>query len=177
MGWKNVKDHYRIEHIVQVTEKGICIGSPYIHDIIVIGMDGKLCRRYEDGANKNLLRYQSEMEADLAKLQDLIAKPDTFEKSVTVYTYDDGIIEKQCEEPGWPNVTYDGRLMYENTFSVDKDQVIAWAKRSADLAINAYSTDIQRLEKDLADRRAELEHHRSYREGLERLYPGVKAEE
>jgi len=37
MGWKNIKEHYRINHYVQVTEQGICIGSPYIHNIIVIG--------------------------------------------------------------------------------------------------------------------------------------------
>ena len=30
MGWKNIKEHYRIGHTVHVTDKGICIGSPYI---------------------------------------------------------------------------------------------------------------------------------------------------
>lgn len=30
MGWKNVKEHYQIGHIVCVTSKGLCIGSPYV---------------------------------------------------------------------------------------------------------------------------------------------------
>ena len=42
MGWKNVKEHYRIEHQVQVRAGRICIGSPYISEIIVIGADGML---------------------------------------------------------------------------------------------------------------------------------------
>lgn len=30
MGFKNLKEHYRIKHIVQVTDAGICIGSPWL---------------------------------------------------------------------------------------------------------------------------------------------------
>ena len=47
MGWKNIKEHYRIGHAVQVTDAGICIGSPYIHNIIIIGVDGTLKKRTE----------------------------------------------------------------------------------------------------------------------------------
>ncbi len=47
MGWKNVKDLYGIKHTVQMTEKGICIGSAYVHDLIVIGLDGVLKKRDE----------------------------------------------------------------------------------------------------------------------------------
>src|SRR5687768_3761792 len=100
MGWKNIKEHYRIGHSVCVTEQGICIGSPYIHDIIVIGLDGKLKKRYErDGSNEDLERYQQEIEADPALLKKLIDGPDRFTKDVTVYTFSDGeIIEKKCEQ-------------------------------------------------------------------------------
>ena len=42
MGWKNVKEHYRIKHIVCTTQDGIAIGSPFIQDIIVIGHDGTM---------------------------------------------------------------------------------------------------------------------------------------
>lgn len=41
MGWKNIKDHYRIGHIVAIYgEKGICIGSQYVHDLLMVGSDG-----------------------------------------------------------------------------------------------------------------------------------------
>jgi len=111
MGWKAVRDHYRIEHQVQVTDKGICIGSPYIHDIIVISLDrGEIVKRYDPGSgwsrNENLDRYQSEMDADPFKLAELVAAEDVFERSLPVYTYEGGdIIEKQCEALGYGPTT------------------------------------------------------------------------
>lgn len=36
MGWKNVKEHYRIGHIVHVKDGKICIGFPHITDIMEI---------------------------------------------------------------------------------------------------------------------------------------------
>lgn len=132
MGWKNVKEHYRIGHLVQVTEKGICIGSAYIHDLIVIGLDGAIKKRSEEFANTDLRQYRNDFTNDPALLKRLIELPDVFAKSITVYTYEGGeVIEKKCEELEWPNVTHDGQMMYENTFSTDKNKVAGWAKRNA----------------------------------------------
>jgi hypothetical protein len=36
MGWKTLKEHFDIEHFVQVTKKGICIGSGFVHDLVTI---------------------------------------------------------------------------------------------------------------------------------------------
>jgi hypothetical protein len=135
MGWKNVKEHYRIDHLVHVRNSKICIGSAYIPDIIIIGSDGTIEKRDADrwSVNRDLDRYQKEMDADPAKLKQLVESPDTFTNSITVYTYGDGqIIEKQCEVTGWPNVTHDGELMYDNTFCVARDVVLKWALRDAE---------------------------------------------
>ena len=80
MGWKNVKDHYRIKHIVQVTEKGICIGSPYCRDLLVLNADGSIAlpHPYLGGGNEDLDRYRREIEADAAKARSLIEAPDAF---------------------------------------------------------------------------------------------------
>ena len=82
MGWKNVKDHYRIGHIVQIKKVGgdhgdvaknaICIGSPYIHDLIVVSLDGDILKRYSDHGNDDLTRYMQEMEADPGVLRQLV---------------------------------------------------------------------------------------------------------
>lgn len=137
MGWKKVKGHYRIGHIVQVTEKGICIGSGYIHDIIVVGLDGHIVKGDEHSMrNDELARYQSEMMLDPQKLRELVTAEDEFAVSLPVYTYDGAaIVEKRCEEYGWPNVTHDGAIMYENTFSPDRDRVVEWAKSNCLAAI------------------------------------------
>lgn len=169
MGWKALKEHYRIGHSVQVVpDKGICIGSPYIHDIIVVSMIGEITKRYDPGRgwsrNEDLDRYQAEMEADPALLKRLIDQPDAFERSLTVYTYEGGdIIECQCVELDWPNVTHDGRMMYENTFSPDRAKVVEWATSNARAGIENWTEIVDQRTKDLgeaermlAERRASL---------------------
>ncbi len=165
MGWKNVKSAYRIGHIVQVTSEGICIGSGYIHDLIVLSLDGAIVKRYAERGNEDLARYQSEMDADPARLRELVASADTFEKSVPVYTYDGAsIIEKQCEEIGWPNVTHDGMVMYENTFSTDKAFIVEKAKQNAKAgiawrtrAIETARAELEELNQRLAAAQGDLE--------------------
>ena len=163
MGWKAVKDHYRIEHFVRVEAGNICIGSLYIHDIIVIDPAGKIVKREAHG-NRNLNRYLAEMDADPDKLAALIKSPDTFAAAIPVYTWENGqIIECLCEEPGWPNVTHDGRMMYENTFDTDRAKVVQWAVESTRSWIVAIEgrviqaeTDLIALESRLAQRRQHL---------------------
>jgi len=159
MGWKAVRDHYRIDHIVQVTSDGICIGSPYVHDIIVV-KDGK--RVHSDyGVRRNLNgelgRIVKEMDADAPKLAELAATEDTFERSIPVYTYEGGsILEKQCEELGYPNVTHDGLIQYENTFSPDAGLVLTWAIDSAKAGVEWRREAVTHAEQMLADAKVSL---------------------
>ena len=143
MGWKNVKDYYRIRHLVQITEEGLCIESGVINDLIVIGLDGTIKKRRDPCFNSDLQRYMEEFDADPAKLRELMQSPDSFEKSVTVYTFRGGdIIEKLCEVPGHPNCTHDGEMMYDNMFSVDRDETLARAKVEAKAEFNHWLRQI-----------------------------------
>ncbi len=172
MGWKNVKEHYRIGHLVHITPEGLCIGSPFIHNIIVVGLDGKVLKRYDERANEDLRRYQQEFDADPDTLRRLIETPDTFTAGITVYTYDGGdILERECEQLGWPNVTHDGELMYDNRFSPDKATVVAWAKRSADLEIKYGEERVEEVKRRLADCCARLNTEKANRAKLEAAYP------
>ncbi len=182
MGWKNVKEYYRISHIVQVTPKGICIGSPYIHDIIVIGMDGIIKKRYRDKGfwSKNVIleRYETEMDADPAKLKELIESEDTFDKSITIYTHEDGIIlEKLCEKPIWPNVTHDGCLIYKNTFSTDKSRVVKWAKEDAGAGVELYKRRISETGEKLSEYSQGLIKEIRALEKLNKDYPNIDTKE
>ena len=150
MSWKNVKEAYQIGHAVQITEKGICIGSPYIHDLIVISLEGEITKRDDGCHNEDLRRYMAEMDSDPEKLKRLVKEPDTFAQSITVYTYDEGkVIKKECEELGWPNVTHDGEMMYENTFSENLSKVIEWAIRDADARVEWTTERVSELKKEL----------------------------
>lgn len=161
MGWKNVKEHYRIGHIVQVTDAGICIGSPYIHNIIVIGKDGKVKKRYDGCCNDDLSRYQAEMDTDPTLLRMLVQQQDSFGKLVKVYTHSDGdVIEKWCEKIGWPNITCDGELMHDNTFSTDKQKVVEWAKKEAEAVIRLWQEQKKSAKDRLLKCQLELDRHR-----------------
>jgi hypothetical protein len=156
MGWKNVKQAYNIGHIVHVVDGDIWIGSPYVSQIFCIKTDGTLDegRRGELGyANKDLERYVAEMKADPERLMALVMVPDSFERSLPVYTYDNhgNIILCQCEERGWPNVTHGGRLMYENTFFATPEEARAKAISEYRSAIEALSCVITETREKLAD--------------------------
>ncbi len=159
MGWKNVKEHYGIGHLVHVREGRICIGSPYIPEIISIDpQSGAIIKRYGDtwAINDDLRRYQSEFDADPAKLRALVLAPDSFVVTITVYTFADGeVIEAQCEELGWPNVTHAGELMYENVFSADRAKAVRWAQDDAENWVTFARGRVTELEGRLAKARVD----------------------
>ncbi len=174
MGWKNLKTHFRIEHIVQVTSDGICIGSGFVHNFIVVGADGRLTKRLDRISNKDLARYQEELEIDPSKVRALIEAPDTFAASNPVFTFDGGrIIEKQCEVLGWPNVTHDGEIMYENRFSTDRATVVEWAKENAAAGIKFGLERVQRAEEDLEKARQSLARREADLTALNTAYPAA----
>ena len=130
MGWKKVKEHYGIKHIVQVDSRRdygkvpcILIGSPYIGDIIVIRIaDAKILKRYDGSrfTNELLFELQPKLDEDEKNgtLKRLIDEQDTFERLLPVYNIQRRrIVKMYCESYGYPNVTTDGQLMYENTFA------------------------------------------------------------
>jgi hypothetical protein len=175
MGWNAIKQHYGIEHIVQVIGTDIHIGSVCIPDLIIIGADGTLKKRYTSHGNGDLLRYQREMDADPKTLRCLIAIPDTFKASIPIYTYEDSnIIEKQCETPHWPNCTHDGTPMYANKYTLNKSEAIHWAKRNADRQIKELHELIAEDEKTLAHHRRQLADKQAAREKLETNHPEKK---
>lgn len=174
MGWKNIKEHYRIGHSVQVSDGKIIIGSDYVSEILSISPEGFISWAYDSlgRSNEDLARYHAEMTSDPGKLLELLSTPDTFSQSLTVYTYRGGeILEKQCEEYGWPNITHDGMMMHENTFSPEIARVVGWAKHNANLAIENANERIRELVAELAKAHGRASQHLEERKKLEREYP------
>jgi hypothetical protein len=169
VGWKNVKEHYRIEHIVHVREGAILIGSGYVPDLLKVDPDGTVSKPHKHlGDSEQLLRYRNDMESDRAKLGELIETPDSFGDAIVVYTWnEDQIIEKKCEAIGWPNVTFDGELMYDNRFSTSRDEVIGWARENASYVVASFREGVEERERDLARSRERLVHWSGVSERLE----------
>ena len=177
MGWKAVKKHYNIGHNVAFFEgEGLCIGSGYIHGIIMIDPASReitTCRSSRPGhfSNDDCQRYWDEIHSDLGKLWELIAQPDVFSQNRPVFTYKGGdVIECQCEEYGWPNVTHDGQMMYDNIFFENEVDARAAGIRNAKAGIKSMERVVAQSEKELEERRGYLAEHRS---DLAKLLPAA----
>ncbi len=102
----------------------LAVGSGYIHNIISVDvktLDLKTSgnRGRDDLAYDELKQIYDKLREliDNGAIKEIIEQDDVIESPVSVYTYDNGrIITKYAEKYGWPNVTHDGFLMYENQY-------------------------------------------------------------
>lgn len=135
MGWKNVKTHYGIRQFIHVQDGQILIsvmGPSNIIPVIRINSDGIASMVSEAWCSDYLSHLFETLAREPDLLRTLIEKPDRFEHSIRVYTYqNDTIWSTECEQLGWPNVTHEGRLMYVHRYSPDREQVLQWATEEA----------------------------------------------
>lgn len=174
MGWKTIKEHYRITHIVQKVEDKILIGSPYVSNLITIFPSGEV--KWASGfesSNENLARYFKEMSADPEKVRTLWKTEDNFGALLPVYTHSGhGSIElKWCEERGYPNCTTDGCLMYEGHFFASQGEAVLAAKRDVASSIGYQKANIRDAEQKLEELRSGLKKRRETLAKLNRDFP------
>ena len=152
MSWKTFKEHFGITHIVQIRDGDLLIGSPYISDLAAISMDTGMIKKRESWLNDFLSKYYPNVSvATQGEIKALLDAEDTFAESIPVYTYEGlKILSKYCEEVGHPNVTHDGVLLYRNTFSINMDDVVEWAKSERKYRLES-------LRERIADRAKELD--------------------
>lgn len=172
MGWKAFKDHYKITHIVHVREGKILLGSPYSSELVAVCMStGEIVT--SSVRPKFIAQAYPEVAAASNKERlNIISQPDSFDASIPIYTFDGpNIIEKLTDETQWPGVTHDGCIIYDNTFSTDKETVIEWAKKDAAIGVRWANERLTQLEKEIADQRVKLEQAKAIVEQLEEKYP------
>lgn len=151
MGWKSIKKHYQIDHIIQVDDGEVKIGSGYIPDLLRVTSEGQVIRSSVLGDSPELNRVAEAIEANRNAYISLLEAQDRFDDDLPVWTYEDGeIVQYQCEEYGWPNVTHCGRLMYENLFFDRRDQAVKAAIKNSEAAVSGWSSQIKRTQEDLA---------------------------
>lgn len=157
MGWKSIKEHYRIAHIVHVREGKLHIGSPYVTDLIVVTPEGTATSAWQNLSGE-LARYVRDINADRGLFACLFTQQDTFAASIPVFTFEDGlIVEHACEDPGWPNITHDGILMFDNTFFTDRRKAVDMARKDAAAGVLACEERVSDLEDRLARAQDDLE--------------------
>ncbi len=179
MGWKRVKDHYQIGYLVHANDKGeVIIGSQHIPKSIIISRNGLLSVLFEPSKNSEMALLIERLSAESEVLAALVQAEDSFAVSLPVYTYRGGaLVELKCEALGYPNVTHDGQIQYENTHSADTSQVVRWAKECAQLRRMNLAEKRARLERELADADAEIAAAAADIQRLAQTYPDVIVEE
>lgn len=179
MGWKTLKEQFGInKHIVKVSGGCICIGSGFIQDLVTINLiTGQVSAdtTFPDFLPEEYPALHSALpEAVLAAIN---AK-DQFSAFIPVFTYSGSkIIEKQCEQLGWPNVTHDGEVMYENMFSPDREQVVRWALNNLQQIVKFEKEVVSRMERELGEARAQLAKEEAGLAKLKADYPAIAAED
>ncbi len=178
MGWKAIRDHYRIKHIVHMDGDDLLIGGAYVSEIIRVTPDGAV---HEKGTMRpldgDLARYVREIRDDAARYRELLASKDVFAASVPVYGWSGArIVEDFCEEYGWPNVTHSGALMWHGRFFVERDDAVRRAVAGAIGRISSLGESVAELEGRLTERKAMLAGVQADLNELRTLHPLLAAE-
>lgn len=159
MGWKNFKTQFKIKHNVQITNKGLCIGSGYVHDLVVINLTTGQVKENSTFSGFLKEHYPELLKASSENILAALNSPDYFKTHIPVYSYQDStIIEEHAEEFGYPHTTHQGNLMYENTHFKTKTEAIYAARQNNQAAIsltqdmiNEYQNKLSEMQKNLAD--------------------------
>lgn len=171
MGWKNIKERFSIEHIVCVEGGRLRVGSGYVRGLIEIDMSTGVVvvnPTFPDMKQK----YPDLFAASPEEVRALISAPDSFERSLPVYAYRGAeIIEKACEEYGWPHATHDGEVQYDNSHSPDRAKVVAWAKQSAAAEVKWLAERLERARQEVREIEERLKEAQGTAEQLAREHP------
>ncbi len=156
MGWKTLKENFGIEHIVKVENDQVLIGSPYIGDLGVIDVTtGRLSLK--DGWERGLEDYTALRNASPAEILAFLQAPDHFNGKTRVYIVSDAkVYEDYCEKEGYPNVTYSGRLMYQNTTFLDLKEAQTYALKSLEYRVKSWEERKKTLLRDIEELNAEI---------------------
>jgi hypothetical protein len=122
------------DYTIQQDREKICIGGAYCNDLISVNMETLKIKTasHTDGGRAGLRNDELVMIWDKlteliknGEIKDIIEGKDEIENPLTVYTVQNGEL-KECitDEYGWPNVTDDGFLMYENQYFRTKEAAI-----------------------------------------------------
>lgn len=177
MGWKTLKERYNIEHIVQLRADSICIGSSLIYDLIKVNPKTGKLRLNESFYSKSKDEYPALVNASPEDILDALNASDMFSSDLVVYSYDDsGVTEHLCEEYGYPNVTHDGHLMFENRFTTDRTQAIKWAMKDALAGVKTLGRQVRQDEIALERLKTDLKFQKDRVASLKSQYPEITQE-
>lgn len=146
------------DYTVAFYDEYIGIGSPLCHDLIKLDIATKRIRYALDSYNKEgrkALERKSELLFIWDKLHELVASGeideiingnDVIEYELPVYTVRKGIlISTTTDAYGWPNVTIDGHMMYDNTYFKTMAEAIQYGVEDYEYRISHLTERVSEL--------------------------------
>jgi uncharacterized coiled-coil protein SlyX len=151
-----------ISYIYAIYGDKLCIGSEYCHNLINVDIN-TLEVKYQLDAfrhgraslrNDDLIFIWDKLHELIAsgEIHDIINGKDTIENPLPVFIADNGvIIESITDTYDWPNVTEDGRLLYDNTSFQTRRQAVEYAIKDQTIGLKALNRILKEREKEYED--------------------------
>lgn len=169
MGWKTLKKKFSIDGTISIEGDELHVGSGLITSLVVVNLKTGYVRESAVFAGSNGDRFKTLLTASKEDILSSLEAKDVFEKSIPIYRYEnDVIIEELCENPSYPHNTHSGLLIYENTFSTDKEKIIERAKRELDAGISMASKTLVKAQREIKELQAYIDEMTQQRESLDK---------
>ena len=168
MGWKTFKNTFKIDHIVQIDGKFLHIGSSYVHDLVSVDLETGKVKENSTFSGFLAKNYPSLKDASSKEILEILKQEDTFSENLPVYTYDrSNIIESKCETYGYPNLTHEGKIMYENIYFKKRKDAVKAAQKNVKAELEFVDSRIKEMKKEIANYEERAQKLRLDRESLE----------
>lgn len=173
MGFKAFKEHFGIDdHIVSVHNKIISIGTDFISTLVSIDMQTGAILLNDIFSEFLAQKYPKILHSTNEERLALIQIEDQFSQSITVYFACNGqVVEKQCEELGFPNVTHDGEIMCQTTHYENKADAVEYARKNLHYQIKNHEESVADLEANLTEKKDKLAESKKLMEEFNNTYP------
>lgn len=149
----------------------LAIGGPYCHDLLAVDVKTlkiKIAldtfregRKYLQRSNGEMLFIYDTLVKliESNQIQDILIGDDEIENPIDVYTVKNGeLIKTQTDKVGWPNLTKEGWLMYDNTFFTNIDDAIDYGIREYTAWKQLHIEQLDELKEKIKEREEKIEH-------------------
>jgi hypothetical protein len=156
-------------YTVHNSEGKLCVGSSLCSDLISLNIETKELKYALDTwrEGRKSIKYEP-LEIIWDRLEELINNgeidyylegEDEIENPLPVFSFSNGtLIKTTTDEYGWPNITSDGTLMYDNTFFKTEIDAIEYGIKETKISIRfskekyeRLKSEIESVEKDIQD--------------------------
>lgn len=159
MGIKTIKARYGLgDMLVHKVPTGIAFGTEMAPQVVVVSKEGKILEASKGSIRRFYEQLENSIQNDPEGFVGALEQEEDISHPLPVFTYVDGkVLEKSCEEHGWPNLTTDGELMYENTHFANRQDCLEQAEATLRARVESGIDRVKELSNALSDEETRLQ--------------------